>query len=94
MRMYRHLLITQSALLSTSAYKQSGSGAPSTLRAPSLFQQQLVWETFCDRQGTRSDFKTHLRMTKASFHKLLMNMQYDLEVDEGKARSRGGAILP
>jgi DDE superfamily endonuclease len=98
MRMYRHMLITQTALLNaTAAYedeRRRGGDTRPTRRAPSLFQQRLVWDLFCDRHGTRSDFTTHMRMSKASFYELLSLIRHDLEVDETRARSRGGAILP
>ena len=94
MRMYRQLLFTQTALLleASSVYdKKRQRGTP---RTPSVFEQRLAWDDFCGRHGEKNHFKKHLRMTKASFDKLLSYIQHDLEVDNEKARSRGGAILP
>jgi hypothetical protein len=63
-------------------------------RPPSLFEQRLVWDTFCSRHSGRSDFTRHIRMLHDSFNKLLSAIQQDLEVDREMAELWGGAILP
>ncbi len=63
-------------------------------RPPSLFEQRLVWDTFCRRHSGRSDFTRHIRMSHDSFNKLLSAIQQDLEVDREMADLGGGAILP
>ena len=63
-------------------------------RAPSLFEQRLVWDAFVARHGSREGFKRHMRMSKASFYKLLSHLRRDLEVNVAKANSRGGPVLP
>lgn len=101
--MLRQSLMTKTALVvldtTEDAYDDEyGEGSIDTRttrrRTPSFFDQRLLWEAFCDRHGARADFKRHMRMSKASFDKLLSLIRCDLEVDENKARSRGGAILP
>lgn len=63
-------------------------------RPPSLFEQRLVWGTFCSRHSGRADFTRHIRMSHDSFNKLLSVLQQDLTVDREMAKLRGGAILP
>ncbi len=63
-------------------------------RPPSLFEQRLVWDTFCSRHSGRSDFTRHIRMSHDSFNKLLSAIQQDLEVDREMAELWGDAILP
>ena len=63
-------------------------------RSPSLFEQRLQWDIFCTRYGHRAEFKRHMRMTYASFNKLLTCLRPQLQVDNERANSRGGAILP
>ena len=64
-------------------------------RAPSIFDQRLLWDDFCCRRhGSTRGFQRCIRMPKASFDKLLMFIQYDLEVDPSRARCQGGIILP
>jgi hypothetical protein len=63
-------------------------------RSPSLFEQRLQWDFFCTRYGHRAEFKRHMRMTFASFNKLLSCLRPQLQVDNERANSRGGAILP
>ena len=63
-------------------------------RAPSLFEQRLVWDAFVARHGSREGFKRHMRMSKASFYKLLSHLRRDLEVNVAKANSWGGPVLP
>jgi len=63
-------------------------------RRPSLFDQRLQWADFCARYGTRRDFQRHIRMSPASFKKLLSFIRDDLMVDQEMANIRGGAILP
>jgi hypothetical protein len=61
-------------------------------RSPSLFDQRLQWDIFCARYGHRADFKRHLRMTYESFNTLLTCLHVQLQVDNERADSRGGAI--
>ena len=61
--------------------------------APTLFEQRLVWDTFCSRHSARSDFTRYIRMSHDSLNKLLSAVQKDLEVDREMAKLRGGAIL-
>ncbi|KAI2489791.1 hypothetical protein MHU86_24785 [Fragilaria crotonensis] len=56
--------------------------------APSLFEQRLVWDTFCSRHSARSDFARHIRMSHDSFNKLLSAIEKDLEVDGEMAKLR------
>ena len=63
-------------------------------RAPSIFDQRLLWDDFCRRHGSTRGFQRHIRMSKASFDKLLSFIRHDLEVDASRARCRGGIILP
>ena len=63
-------------------------------RSPSLFIQRLQWDKFCTCYSHRADFKRHLRMTYASFNKLLTCLNVQLQVDNERVNSRGGAILP
>ena len=65
-----------------------------TRRSPSLFDQRLVWDTFCSRHCLRADFNRHIRMSHDSFTRLLSVIKKDLEVDTDMAGLRGGAILP
>ena len=97
MRMSQHMLMTKNALFEAMAtYGEELLRDPTTRtrRAPSLFEQRLEWDAFCDRHATRADFQRHIRMSKTSFDKLLALIRHDLMVDDIKARSRGGAILP
>ena len=63
-------------------------------RAPSLFEQRLIWDGIIERHGERANFRRHLRMRRDSFDKLLGYIRDDLEVDHHMAARRGGAILP
>ena len=63
-------------------------------RPPSLFEQRLVWDTFCSRHSGRSNFTRHIRMAPASFKKLLSVIEQDIEVDRKMTDLWGGAILP
>lgn len=63
-------------------------------RNPSLFDQRLKWNNFRTKHGARADFKRQLRMTPASFDRLLSYIRDDLEVNHSMADLRGGAIIP
>ena len=63
-------------------------------RSPPLFDQRLAWNIFCSRHSHRSDFDRHIRMSYASFNKLLTLIRLDLLVNNEMAELRGGAILP
>ena len=102
MMMLRQSLMTRTALvvLDTTAdayddeYREETSIQGRHTVVHHLFYQRLLWEAFCDRHGASADFKRHMRMSKASFDKLLSLIRRDFEVGENKTRSRGGAILP
>jgi len=63
-------------------------------KTPSLFEQRLNWNEIVRKHGARQAFRRHLRMSTASFDKLLSYIKADLEVNERMASLRGGAILP
>ena len=93
-RMSWHLLMTSIALFDAKATYEALNRVPTAYHAPSLFEQRLEWDAFCDRHATRADFYRQIRMSKASFDKLLLFIRRDLVVDDIRARSWGGAILP
>ena len=64
------------------------------LRTPSIFSQRLYWQEYCAAHVERNTFGRRLRMSKPSFDKLLALVRGRLEVNELRARSRGGAIIP
>ena len=86
-RMLRRLLMTKIALFEAKATYEALNRVPTTHRAPSLLEQRLEWDAFCDRHATRADFQRHIRMSKASFDKLLLFTRRDLVVDDIRARS-------
>lgn len=63
-------------------------------RAPSVFEQRLIWEKIVERHANRFPFKRHLRLKIESFNILLEYIREDLEVDTEMAAKRGGAIVP
>lgn len=63
-------------------------------RLPSVFDQRLAWDNFCNRHCRRADFDRHIRMSYDSFNKLLTCVRLDLQVNLKMAGLRGGAILP
>jgi DDE superfamily endonuclease len=63
-------------------------------RNPSIFDQRLKWDEFAGKHGSRTVFKRHMRMSLASFNKILGYIRADLEVDNRMAALRGGAIMP
>jgi hypothetical protein len=40
-------------------------------RSPLLFDQCLIWNDIVEKHSQRDAFRRHLRMSEASFHKLL-----------------------
>jgi hypothetical protein len=62
------------------------------LRSPSLFEQRLNWDNFCNRYGHRAEFKRHMRMSYDSFNKLVDCLRPQLQVDNERAEKRGGAF--
>ncbi len=87
-RMLRHFLLTKIALFEANATYEALKRVPTTHHAPSLFEQRLEWDAFCDRHATRVDFQTEAHLdVKASFDKLLSFIRRDLVVDDIKARS-------
>ena len=63
-------------------------------RSPSVFGQRLRWYDFVSRHGRQTYFQRHIRMSLASFNKLLTYIFFDLVVDESQANRRGGAVIP
>jgi hypothetical protein len=59
-----------------------------------LYEQRLAWDEYCARHHERGTLHRRLRMSKASFDKLVLLIEKDLQVDEIAASSRGGAIIP
>jgi hypothetical protein len=49
-------------------------------RNPSIFDQRLKWDEFAGKHGSRTVFKRHMRMSLASFNKILGYIRADLEV--------------
>jgi DDE superfamily endonuclease len=67
---------------------------PKGSRNPSIFEQRLCWEAYCDKHVARGTFRRRLRMSKPSFDKLLSYIRTYLVVNEVKAKMRGGSICP
>ena len=63
-------------------------------RNPSVFEQRLLWDQYCNKHIVRGTFKRRLRMSKQSFDKLLSYIYDDLVVNANQAYWRGGAIIP
>lgn len=64
-------------------------------RNPTANRQKLLWEEYVLRFSNNPTFiKRHLRMSLDSFYKLLSYIREGLEVDNVKAKNRGGAIMP
>jgi hypothetical protein len=63
-------------------------------RSPSLFDQRLQWDNFCTRYGHCAKFKRNMPMTYTSFNTLLTCLHLQRQVDNERANSSGGAILP
>jgi DDE superfamily endonuclease len=64
-------------------------------RNPSIIRQKLLWNEYVSAFSDNQKFiRRHLRMTLPSFYKLLGLIRVGLEVDNEKADSRGGPILP
>jgi DDE superfamily endonuclease len=64
-------------------------------RNPSVFRQRLIWDDYVAKFSDNPTFiRRHLRMTLPSFYKLLSYVREQLEVDNIRADSRGGAIVP
>jgi hypothetical protein len=62
---------------------------------PLVFEQRLNWGSFSNIEREQStNFRQHLRMSKASFEKLLGFIKPKLQVDQKMASIRGGAIIP
>jgi DDE superfamily endonuclease len=59
-----------------------------------LYEQRLAWNDYCDRHHERGTLHRRLRMSRASFNKLVSLIEQDLQVNELTAGSRGGAIIP
>ena len=86
-RILRHLLMSKFALFEANGTHEALNRVPTTHRAPSLLEQRLEWDAFCDRHATQADFQRHIRISKASFDKLLLFIRHDLVVDDIRARS-------
>jgi hypothetical protein len=56
-----------------------------------MFDDRLDWGRIVARHGSRAAFKRHLRMSLASFNKLLSYIRPKLEVDELQSL-RGGVL--
>jgi len=67
---------------------------PGQERNPSIFEQRLAWNDFCELHISRGTFDRRLRMTKASFDKLLSYLVDYLWINETQADRRGGGITP
>jgi hypothetical protein len=63
-------------------------------RNASHLDQRLAWNEFANAHAQRGTFDIRMRMSKASFDKLLAMIQESLMVNETKASIRGGTILP
>jgi hypothetical protein len=63
-------------------------------RRSAWFQQRLAWNEYAGKHDERGTFARRLRMTMASFQKLVGLIEADLQVDEFCADMRGGAIIP
>ena len=63
-------------------------------RSPSLFEQRCNWLHYCDKHHKKGTLKRRIRMSKASFYKLLGYIQSYLVVNEVMANMRGGPIIP
>jgi DDE superfamily endonuclease len=64
-------------------------------RLRSLLQQRLQWNTWVEVHKNRPMFRRHLRMTHASFVRLLDKIRPHLpNMNETKGDSRGGYIIP
>ena len=59
-----------------------------------LFRQRLTWDAFIQENEGRPELTYLLRMELDSFLLLLSYIRNFLEVDESKAASRGGKIIP
>lgn len=68
--------------------------APSAERNPSIFDQRLAWNDYCELHIARGTFDRRLRMPKSSFDKLLSYVGDYLQVNETQANKRGGGIVP
>jgi hypothetical protein len=66
---------------------------PDERKSP-LYEQRMAWNHYSERHNQRGTFARRLRMTKASFDKLVGLIEQDLAVDEASANLRGGAIIP
>ena len=64
-----------------------------TERLPSAFRQRMIWEEFI-RNNSKAYIQRSLRMSLASFNKLLAIIRPHIEVDRDMASLRGGAIEP
>ena len=87
---YAVIIVTIASLIITLAT----AGYFSVNRAPTVFEQRLMWDAIMEKYEDRVWFRRHLRMRPESFTKLLSFIRDDLEVNQSKAASRGGAILP
>ncbi|CAB9497043.1 expressed unknown protein [Seminavis robusta] len=67
---------------------------PGELRNPSIFEQRLHWDRYCQKHQNRGTFARRLRMRRESFDKLLSFLVDDLLVNETQATRRGGSIIP
>ena len=59
-----------------------------------LFRQRLTWDAFIQENEGRPELTRLLRMELDSFFLLLSYIRNFLEVDESKAASHGGKIIP
>ena len=53
-----------------------------------------MWIDYKAKHTSRGTFTCRLRMTPASFDKLLLMLREELEVNEKMADKRGGPIIP
>jgi hypothetical protein len=72
-------------------FSESSTPVP---RAPSFFDQRLLWNDVLHSHGNRCNFTRHLRMSSESFHKLLSYVSDALTVNHEMASLRGGAVMP
>jgi hypothetical protein len=86
-------MFTWFKLLSALVHTQSTNNP--VVRNAILAKQKLIWNEYVNNFSSHPTFiRKHLRMTLASFYKLLSYVKEGLEVDNAQANKRGGVILP
>jgi DDE superfamily endonuclease len=63
-------------------------------RNGALYEQRLAWEEYANFHVAQGTFDRRLRMSKASFDKLLALIRESLTVNDKQANLRGGSIIP